>query len=195
MSLPRVVPEGGRVIAGQFVSEGITVSVPIYTLLRDVEVFKDTETFRPQRWIDGNKEKMLKAHLSFSTGPRACIGRNITYFEQLMLISFLVRNFDFALASPCHEFRVLERFNSNPDELFLFCRLRDIKVAHTTDCHFLSNDHLIVRNSYRLSFFVSWKLQPRRRSVTTMSTPTCPLFLLRSSCECVKEHMQAFGRK
>ncbi|KAI3557896.1 hypothetical protein CABS01_15348 [Colletotrichum abscissum] len=114
--LPRVVPEGGRVIAGQFVSEGVTVPVPSYTLLRDVEASKDAETFRPQRWIDGNKEKMLKAHLPFNTGPRACIGRNIAYFEQLMLISSLVRNFDFPLASPGHEFRALERFDSNPDE-------------------------------------------------------------------------------
>ncbi|KAK1702174.1 cytochrome P450 [Colletotrichum lupini] len=126
MGLPRALPEGGRVIAGQFVSEGVTVSVPTYTLLRDVEAFKDAETFRPQRWIDGNKEKMLKVHLPFNTGPRACIGRNIAYFEQLMLISSLVRNFDFPLASPGHEFRALERFDSNPDELFLLCRLRDI---------------------------------------------------------------------
>ncbi|KAH0441982.1 hypothetical protein CcaCcLH18_01842 [Colletotrichum camelliae] len=125
MGLPRVVPEGGRMIAVQFVSEGVTVSVPTYTLLRDVETFEDAETYRPQRWIDGDKGKMIKVHLPFSTGPRACIGRNIAYFEQLMLISTLVRNFDFELASPGQEFRTLERFNSNPDELFFSCRLRD----------------------------------------------------------------------
>lgn len=35
MGLPRIVPEGGRTIAGQFIEEGVTVSVPTYTLLRD----------------------------------------------------------------------------------------------------------------------------------------------------------------
>ncbi|EQB52239.1 cytochrome P450 [Colletotrichum gloeosporioides Cg-14] len=126
MGLPRVVPEGGRMIAGKFVTEGVTVSVPTYTLLRDVETFEDAETYRPQRWIDGDKNKMLKVHLPFSIGPQACIGRNIAYFEQLMLISTLVRNFDFELACPDQEVRTLERFNSNPDELFFCCRLRDL---------------------------------------------------------------------
>ncbi|KAH9239388.1 hypothetical protein K456DRAFT_32770 [Colletotrichum gloeosporioides 23] len=126
MGLPRVVPKGGRMIAGRYVTEGVTVSVPTYTLLRDVETFEDAETYRPQRWIDGDKNKMLKVHLPFSTGPRACIGRNIAYFKQLMLISTLVRNFDFELASPGQEFKTLERFNSNPDELFFRCRLRDL---------------------------------------------------------------------
>ncbi|KAL4936707.1 cytochrome P450 [Aspergillus oleicola] len=30
---PRIVPRGGRMIAGRFVEEGVTVSVPTYTLL------------------------------------------------------------------------------------------------------------------------------------------------------------------
>jgi cytochrome P450 len=33
MDLPRVVPEGGRAIAGEFVRAGVTVSVPTYALL------------------------------------------------------------------------------------------------------------------------------------------------------------------
>lgn len=39
--LPRVVPAGGRVIAGQYIREGVTVSVPTYTLLRNTDYFKD----------------------------------------------------------------------------------------------------------------------------------------------------------
>lgn len=40
------------------------------------------------------KERMTKCHLPFSTGPRACIGRNIGYFEQLVIIATLVKFFD-----------------------------------------------------------------------------------------------------
>jgi cytochrome P450 len=72
----------------------------------------------------GDKEKMSKAHLPFSTGPRACIGRNIAYFEQLLVISMLVRLFDFELPSDDFELETLERFNSNPGELVLMPRRR-----------------------------------------------------------------------
>jgi cytochrome P450 len=124
MGLPRVVPQGGRTIAGRFVEEGVTVSVPTYTLLRDQEAFESPNTFNPDRWIEGDKEKMSKAHLPFSTGPRACIGRNIAYFEQIILIATLVHLFDFEFSHEGFELKTLERFNSNPDELVLKCRRR-----------------------------------------------------------------------
>ena len=94
MGLPRVVPEGGRLIAGKFVPGNTTVSVPTYTLLRDPVAFgPDPETFRPERWLVNEPEekaRMAKAHFPFSTGPRACIGRNIAYFEQVLMIATLV---------------------------------------------------------------------------------------------------------
>ena len=124
MGLPRVVPKGGRTIAGQFIEEDVTVSVPTYTLLRDAEAFVNPEEFNPGRWITGDREKMSKAHLPFSTGPRACIGRNIAYFEQLLLVASLVKRYDFEFESPDFELRTIERFNSNPDELVLKCRKR-----------------------------------------------------------------------
>lgn len=124
MGLPRVVPLGGRTIAGEFVPEGVTVSVPTYTLLRNAEAFENPTTYDPDRWMGkGDKEKMIKAHLPFSIGPRACIGRNIAYFEQLLVIATLVRLFDFEFPS-CFELETLERFNSNPGEMVLVPRRR-----------------------------------------------------------------------
>ena len=124
MGLPRVVPEGDHVIVGKFIKAGVTVSVPTYSLLRDPEAFEKPETFNPYRWISGDKEKMSKAHLPFSTGPRACISRNIAYFEQLVLIATLVHNFEFELPGGNFELRAIERFNGNPDELIVGCRRR-----------------------------------------------------------------------
>ncbi|KUJ17671.1 cytochrome P450, partial [Mollisia scopiformis] len=122
--LPRVVPKGGRYIAGQFVAEDVTVSVPTYTLLRDPVAFDKPNDFIPERWIDGDKERMNKAHFPFSTGPRACIGRNIAYFEQLIVIGTLVRLFDFEFLTEDLELETIERFNSNPGELELIARRR-----------------------------------------------------------------------
>lgn len=124
MGLPRVVPQGGRVIAGQFVEEGVTVSVPTYTLLHDPDAFENPDEYDPERWMRGDKDKMAKCHLPFSTGPRACIGRNIAYFEQLLVISSLVRLFDFEFVEKDFKLRTIERFNSNPDEMVVHCRRR-----------------------------------------------------------------------
>jgi cytochrome P450 len=124
MGLPRVVPKGGRVIAGQFIDEDVTVSVPTYTLLREASAFDKPEEFNPDRWTTGDKEKMSKAHLPFSTGPRACIGRNIAYFEQLLVVGTLVRLYDFEFESEDFELQTLERFNSNPGEMVVSCRRR-----------------------------------------------------------------------
>ena len=126
IGLPRVVPEGGRVIAGQFVNGGVTVSVPTYTLLRNEDAFENPGEYNPDRWSTGDKEKMAKCHLPFSTGPRACIGRNTAYFEQLLVISTLVRLFDFEFVEKDFELENFERFNSNPGEMEMWCRRRQI---------------------------------------------------------------------
>lgn len=128
MGLPRIVPKGGRVIAGKFIEEDVTVSVPTYTLLRDADAFEDPEVYNPDRWIHGDRERMVKAHLPFSTGPRACIGRNISYFEQLLVISSIVHKFDFDFTSENFEVETIERFNSNAGEMFLHCRRRQQSV-------------------------------------------------------------------
>lgn len=85
--LPRVVPSGGGIIAGAFIAEEVTVSVPTYSLLRHAGLFKNPEQFDPERWFTDSKENMNKAHYSFSVGPRICIGRNIVYIEQISTIA------------------------------------------------------------------------------------------------------------
>ena len=127
IGLPRVVPKRGRVIAGEFVSEGVTVSVPTFSLLRNADAFSpDPEMYRPERWLtnnDSDKARMSKAHLPFSSGPRACIGRNIAYFEQLLLIATLVRSYDFDFVQRSDfELKTIERFNSNPGEMEMWVR-------------------------------------------------------------------------
>jgi benzoate 4-monooxygenase len=69
---------------------------------------------------------MKKYHIPFSTGPRACIGRNVSYFEMTLVVAVLVHYFDFQFVDPAavDHYRVLERVNANPDELFLLPKLR-----------------------------------------------------------------------
>lgn len=117
--LPRIVPAGGREIAGNFVSEGVIASVPTYSLLRDETVFKNSTEYNPDRWLTDDaeeKKRMMNNHLPFSTGPRACIGRNIAYFEQTVIIATIVKFFDGKI-EPGFQLETQERFNSNPGDL------------------------------------------------------------------------------
>jgi len=128
--LPREVPAGGKMIAGQFIPGGTSVSVPTYSILHDKGIFREPERFWPQRWTDpesaDNLALMKKYHVPFSTGPRACIGRNVSYFEMTLVVAVLVHYFDFDFVDPAtvDHYRVLERLNANPDELVLLPKLR-----------------------------------------------------------------------
>jgi cytochrome P450 len=128
LGLPRIVPQGGRKIAGQWIEEGVTVSVPTYTLLRNADCFDHAEEFIPERWTESSPEQkaeMNTAHMPFSFGPRSCIARNIAYFEQLLVVGALVRAFDFEFVDgDGFEIKVMERFNSNPGEMWMKCHRR-----------------------------------------------------------------------
>ncbi|KAL4875192.1 cytochrome P450 [Aspergillus karnatakaensis] len=121
----RVVPEGGRMIAGRFVEEGVTVSVPTYTLLQDPEAFENPFEYNPDRWLSGDKSKLHAAFYPFNHGPRACIGRNVSYFQMLMATATIVILFDIELLN---RLVTIERFNGNPDELFGNIRRREVEV-------------------------------------------------------------------
>ena len=71
IGLPRVVPEGGMKIQNRFFEQGTVLSVPSYTIHRDVEVWgEDASVFRPERWFERADDAMQTAFNPFSYGPR-----------------------------------------------------------------------------------------------------------------------------
>ncbi len=50
-----------------------------------------------------------------SHGPRACIGRNISYFEHILAVGTIARIFGNGLSD---ELVTIERFDGNPGEVF-----------------------------------------------------------------------------
>ncbi|CRL22992.1 Cytochrome P450 [Penicillium camemberti] len=126
--LPRIVPKGGRAIANKFIPEGVTVSVPTYSILRDELIFKNASEYNPDRWLTEDseeKKRMMNSHIPFSTGPRACIGRNISYFEQAVVIATIVKLYDGDIEEG-FQLETQERFNSNPGELPMRMRRRRV---------------------------------------------------------------------
>jgi benzoate 4-monooxygenase len=72
--LPRQVPKGGAIVAGQFFKEGTVLSCPTFTVHHHPKAFEDPDGFHPERWIGEGKNVLEKYFLAFSYGPRACVG-------------------------------------------------------------------------------------------------------------------------
>ena len=109
--LTRATPAEGSVILGDFVAGDTTVSMSSLVAHRDESVFPESEKFIPERWL-GEKGKELQPYfIAFSAGARGCIGRNISYLEQTILLASVLHRYEFALPSPGWEIKRLETFN------------------------------------------------------------------------------------
>ncbi|KAI8311845.1 hypothetical protein COL154_011521 [Colletotrichum chrysophilum] len=95
--LMRKTPPEGMYIMGEWVPGNTTVSMSGVVAHRDETIFPDAHKYDPDRWL-GEKGKELQPYfLAFSAGARGCIGRNISYLEQAVLLASVVHRYEFAL--------------------------------------------------------------------------------------------------
>jgi len=92
--LPRVVLPGGIDIDGHSIPAGVEVGVSAYSLHHNSSHFPDSFEYRPERFLDVEAEDTLKSFAPFSTGPRACIGRNLAYMEMMIVLARMLLLFD-----------------------------------------------------------------------------------------------------
>ena len=60
------------------------------------ELWKDPEVFKPERFIDKKGEFIKSPHvISFSMGPRYCLGEQLARMEFFTFLASLVRSFEF----------------------------------------------------------------------------------------------------
>jgi cytochrome P450 len=80
------------------IPRGSTVVVFIYGVHHSPQYWENPETFDPERFTK-SKEKLHTpfAHLPFGSGPRGCIGGNYAMLQILMILSVLLRKYDFRL--------------------------------------------------------------------------------------------------
>lgn len=124
--LPRVTPEEGWQIKDTFIPGGTTVSISAFVAHRDESVFPNPETYYPERWL-GEEGKALQPYfVAFSAGARGCIGRNISYLEQTVLLASVLRRYDFELLHPGWEPERRETMNLHLGQLPLKIRHRSI---------------------------------------------------------------------
>lgn len=108
--LPRQTPPEGLTIMGEYIPGDTTVSISALVAHRDETAFPEADKFIPERWL-GEKGKELQPYfVTFSAGARGCIGRNISYLEQTVLVASVIHRYEFALR-PGFELDRLETMN------------------------------------------------------------------------------------
>uniref|UniRef100_A0A0D9WY15 Cytochrome P450 n=1 Tax=Leersia perrieri TaxID=77586 RepID=A0A0D9WY15_9ORYZ len=88
-------------LGGIKVPKGAILTIPIATIHRDKEVWgPDADEFRPERFEKGASRaaKHPNALLSFSSGPRSCIGQNFAMIEAKTVVAMILQRFSFELS-------------------------------------------------------------------------------------------------
>ncbi|RDW78670.1 cytochrome P450 [Aspergillus mulundensis] len=115
--LPRRTPPEGTTILGDYVAGDTSVSMSAYVVHHDESIFKDNNSYVPERWLSEQGKSLQSFFIPFSTGARGCIGRNISYLEQTVLLASLVHRYDFALPSPDWDPPIPETTNLSPGQM------------------------------------------------------------------------------
>ncbi|KIX01166.1 uncharacterized protein Z518_08891 [Rhinocladiella mackenziei CBS 650.93] len=102
--LERIVPEGGVELCNQYLPAGTIVGVNAAVIHRDKTIFgTDADQFRPERWIQSESncdvQNMERHLLTFGSGVRTCIGKNISIMEMGKFIPQILRQFHLEWAS------------------------------------------------------------------------------------------------
>lgn len=108
----RVVQKGGHTICGEHIPAGTVVGVSAWVIHRNKEIYgEDVEQYRPERWIDGDEEriKTMNRFLSQfgSGGNYTCIGKNVALLEMYKLVPAFMRRFELELVKPDRPWRFL----------------------------------------------------------------------------------------
>ncbi|KAH6662722.1 putative cytochrome P450 [Halenospora varia] len=128
--LPRVTPDEGWLINGDFIPGGTTVSMSAFVAHRDEKIFPEPEKYKPERWL-GEEVKALQPYfVAFSAGARGCIGRNISYLEQTVLLASVLRRYEFELPHPGWEPERRETMNLHLGPLPLRVWRRELSSNH-----------------------------------------------------------------
>nr|CAB3455077.1 unnamed protein product [Digitaria exilis] len=88
-------------LGGIHVPEGAILTIAITSIHRDKEVWgEDAGEFKPERFENGvtKAAKHPNALLSFSSGPRSCIGQNFAMMEAKAVVAMMLQKFSLELS-------------------------------------------------------------------------------------------------
>ena len=96
-SLLRVVPPSGAMIGGKNIPAGTRVGMSTVLVHQSSEIFKHPEVFDIDRWMGPDAAGLDQWLVTFSKGPRSCLGINLAYCEMYVALATMMRRFDMRL--------------------------------------------------------------------------------------------------
>ncbi|KAF9893154.1 hypothetical protein FE257_012566 [Aspergillus nanangensis] len=96
---PRVAPSEALVYKDYVIPPKTLVSETNYFILMDPSIFPDPHAFEPERWMRAavKGERLDRYLVNFGRGSRICLGMNLAYAELYLVLSMLVRRYDWEL--------------------------------------------------------------------------------------------------
>lgn len=79
---------------------GQKVLLSYYLVQRHPGYWEAPQEFRPERWLDGDRQSETFSYIPFSGGPRMCIGAPFAQVELRMILGYLLQRFRFTLTHP-----------------------------------------------------------------------------------------------
>ncbi|KAF8997881.1 cytochrome P450 [Cyathus striatus] len=101
--LPRVIGPHEAEISGTIIPPGTVVSMGAMIMHRNPRIFTDPSRFYPERWLQDDSQGLEKYLVSFSKGPRSCLGINLAWCELYLIIGAIFRRLDMEADSPSPE--------------------------------------------------------------------------------------------
>lgn len=87
-------------IAGQPIKAGTTVFISQYLIHTLPSIWKDPDTFEPDRFLPENIARRPKfAYFPFGAGPRVCVGSSFAMMEMQLTLAMIFRQFDVNVTS------------------------------------------------------------------------------------------------
>lgn len=85
-------------VQGYKIPKGTIIMALIYGVHHAEANWESPDDFKPERFLKDNKKKHTPfAYLPFGGGPRQCIGNNFAMMEMQLILTAMVRRFDFEL--------------------------------------------------------------------------------------------------
>ncbi|KAI8632811.1 cytochrome P450 [Xylariaceae sp. FL1651] len=105
--ITRIVPEGGADVLGDYLPEGISVTISSYAAYQHPSNFSEPTRFAPERWIKKDSPRWAKdrreVYEPFGWGPRNCIGKNLAMLELRLLLTKILYHYDIELLPECQD--------------------------------------------------------------------------------------------
>ncbi|KAK7428184.1 hypothetical protein QQZ08_005250 [Neonectria magnoliae] len=107
--LQRIAPDRELVYDKWRIPAGTPVGMTTLFMHMNEELYPDPTRFEPQRWVDVDaRKKADKTYAPFSRGARICLGMHLAWIDMYLVMSALVRRFNFDLRGLTDDYFVFE---------------------------------------------------------------------------------------